>query len=326
MLLLRKFFPFKKKRIVLFHRDFQAFTGGHLKTFNYFQYVQKMSGFSAKIYFSESSAWDNNPWKGECIPEKKWDPLAADILFLAGLDWGSLDGIEIDENIPVINLIQGIRHSDPNDVRYTYLAHKAIRICVSKEIAKALEKTQKVNGPIYTIPNGIDLDFISSVVSGSTIGRKLDVLISGLKNPDLAISLEKRLKAHNYKVECITEKIPRKSYLKKISTAKLSLLLPYDQEGFYLPALESMALGAFTVCPDCIGNRDFCFDDVNCMMPDYDIDSFVSKTVEALNKDLFSFKAIINEGLMTAKAHNIQAEKNSFKNIMKNIDSIWNQK
>ena len=157
--------------------------------------------------------------------------MASDILFLAGLDWEALDDFEIDENKPVINLIQGIRHSDPNDVRYSYLSNKAIRISVSKEITKALEKTQKVNGPIYTIPNGIDLNCTPSMVSGSTRDRELDVLISGDKNPGLARSLEKRLKDHNYKVECIIKKIPREFYLRKISTAKVSLLLPFNKEG-----------------------------------------------------------------------------------------------
>ena len=195
---------FKKERTVLFYRDFRGFTGGHLKIFNYFQHIKKIPKFTSLIYFSENSIWDNNPWEDKCIPEKKWDPSASNILFLAGLDWEALDGIEIDENIPVLNLIQGIRHSDPNDVRYSYLENKAIRICVSKEITEALVKTQKVNGPIYTIPNGIDFNHISSMVSDPKSDKKLDVLISGIKNPDLAISLEKRLKAHNYSVECIT--------------------------------------------------------------------------------------------------------------------------
>jgi GT2 family glycosyltransferase len=39
-------------------------------------------------------------------------------------------------------------------------------------------------------------------------------------------------------------------------------------EGFALPPLEAMATGAAVVCTDAHGNRDFCRDGENCLMPD----------------------------------------------------------
>ncbi len=39
-------------------------------------------------------------------------------------------------------------------------------------------------------------------------------------------------------------------------------------EGFCLPALESMATGGAVVCTDAHGNRDFCEDNANCLMPE----------------------------------------------------------
>ena len=39
-------------------------------------------------------------------------------------------------------------------------------------------------------------------------------------------------------------------------------------EGFCLPVLESMATGGAVVCTDAHGNRDYCTDGVNCLMPD----------------------------------------------------------
>jgi GT2 family glycosyltransferase/glycosyltransferase involved in cell wall biosynthesis len=39
-------------------------------------------------------------------------------------------------------------------------------------------------------------------------------------------------------------------------------------EGFALPPLEAMASGAAVVCTDAHGNRDFCIDGVNCLMPE----------------------------------------------------------
>jgi GT2 family glycosyltransferase len=41
-------------------------------------------------------------------------------------------------------------------------------------------------------------------------------------------------------------------------------------EGFCLPALEAMATGAPVVCTDAHGNRDFCRDGENCLMPEPD--------------------------------------------------------
>jgi glycosyltransferase involved in cell wall biosynthesis len=38
-------------------------------------------------------------------------------------------------------------------------------------------------------------------------------------------------------------------------------------EGFALPPLEAMATGAAVLCTDAHGNRDFCCDGVNCLMP-----------------------------------------------------------
>jgi glycosyltransferase involved in cell wall biosynthesis len=44
-------------------------------------------------------------------------------------------------------------------------------------------------------------------------------------------------------------------------------------EGFCLPALESMATGGAVVCTDAHGNRDFCVDGENCLMPESDVES-----------------------------------------------------
>ncbi|MGH3262317.1 MAG: glycosyltransferase family 4 protein, partial [Trebonia sp.] len=43
-----------------------------------------------------------------------------------------------------------------------------------------------------------------------------------------------------------------------------------SHEGFCLPILEAMAAGTPVVCTDAHGNRDFCADGENCLMPDAD--------------------------------------------------------
>ncbi len=44
-------------------------------------------------------------------------------------------------------------------------------------------------------------------------------------------------------------------------------------EGFCLPPLEAMATGGAVVCTDAHGNRDFCVDGVNCLIPEPTVES-----------------------------------------------------
>ncbi len=57
-----------------------------------------------------------------------------------------------------------------------------------------------------------------------------------------------------------------------------------SHEGFCLPALESMATGGAVVCTDAHGNRDFCVDGENCLMPAPDVAS-VSGAIARLLAD-----------------------------------------
>jgi GT2 family glycosyltransferase/glycosyltransferase involved in cell wall biosynthesis len=53
-------------------------------------------------------------------------------------------------------------------------------------------------------------------------------------------------------------------------------------EGFALPPLEAMATGAAVLCTDAHGNRDFCRDGVNCLMPDPDVRSVAAALTRLL--------------------------------------------
>ncbi len=53
-------------------------------------------------------------------------------------------------------------------------------------------------------------------------------------------------------------------------------------EGFALPPLEAMATGAAVVCTDAHGNRDFCVDGVNCLMPEPDVRSVATALARLL--------------------------------------------
>ena len=79
------------KRVVLFHRDFQRFTGGHLKVWDYFNHVAASPNYEARISFTASSKWDRtNPWFSARDRLVDWNLKKADVLFLAGMDWRAL--------------------------------------------------------------------------------------------------------------------------------------------------------------------------------------------------------------------------------------------
>jgi GT2 family glycosyltransferase/glycosyltransferase involved in cell wall biosynthesis len=73
-------------------------------------------------------------------------------------------------------------------------------------------------------------------------------------------------------------------------------------EGFALPPLEAMATGAAVVTTDAHGNRDFCVDGVNCLMPEPDVNA-VSGAIARLLADPQLRSRLGQAGVETAKAY-----------------------
>jgi glycosyltransferase involved in cell wall biosynthesis len=70
-------------------------------------------------------------------------------------------------------------------------------------------------------------------------------------------------------------------------------------EGFCLPPLEAMATGAAVVCTDAHGNRDFCIDGENCLMPEPTVES-VSGAIGRLLEDPDMRERLGAAGIRTA--------------------------
>lgn len=318
----------KKKKLlssVFFHRDYLRFQGGHLKVYHYFQHLKGSSLYKPQIYFTDRSIQDDsNPWKLQETLDN-WEPAKADILFLAGLDWHAVidraDFRKKKGQIPVINLIQGLSHADPQDIKYKFLKEYAIRICVSKQVEDALIATGQVNGPLFTIPNGLDL---SSLPASLTYNQKdIDILIVAIKKPNLGRDIKKGFSSYALNIDLITELLPRKLFLELLSRSKICLCLPHFEEGFYLPALEAMALGAIVICPDCIGNRDFCIDQKNCFVPTYDQDSIAMTVDSALDLSLQSRLSLLTNASATAIQHSLKHEAEQFLAILQQLKTLW---
>jgi hypothetical protein len=314
------------RQSMLFYRDYGGFTGGHLKVWDYFNHVRFSQSYAPFVYFTPQSSWEqNNPWLNSDKSFIVSDPLVnPDLIFMEGLDWHFLD-VRYKNNspVPIINLVQHVRHAYPNNTRYSFLNHRAIRICVSPEIKTYLEETHQVNGEIFVIPCGLDLSELPQSLDWDK--KDCDLLICALKEPILGQQLKIELEKTEKKVELLTAQIPRTEYLQKLNSAKMTVFLPNQQEGegFYLPALEGMALGTLVICPDCIGNRSFCLSWYNCIRPDYRVESLLNTIQQALQYPRSKIREILTQAKQTANEHNLLTERQAFLEILDNVREIW---
>ncbi len=305
---------------VLFHRDYQGFSGGHLKVWDYFQHVAQSRRFVPHVYFTPSSVWDEtNPWAGmRPQARRRWAPDEADVLFLAGEDWNALPAAARRQFArPTINLIQGVRHADPGQPLAQFLGNRAVRICVSPEVSDAVLATGLVNGPVFTVSNGIDRRLLPTPPKT----RDIDILVAGAKNPAMAEEVEKRLVSA--RVRCLRHPVLRSEFLEALSRSEVAVLLPLQAEGFYLPALEAMALGAIVVCPDCVGNRSYCLDGVNCFRPAYALNGIVEAALAARSLDEGSKAAMLMRAGQTVSNHDLSNERSLFLGILENVFDLW---
>lgn len=303
----------RRNRKILFVRDFKGCTGGHIKVYDYFTHILAAGGFEPKIFFTQDSIFDaTNPWIQH--PQSfVAQPEIADVYFLAGLDWAILakEGFNIGE-APVINLIQGLDHADKSNIKFEFLARPAVRICVSAEIAEALLDTERTNGPIITNPNGIDL---SPFLLPPRRSDAHSVFIGGLKHPSMARDVAEGLSSLGISIDIQTESIPRMSFLTRLALSTVAILLPLPLEGFFLPALEAMAVGSSVIVPDCVGNRSFCLDMYNCLMPAYNTDAIIEAAMRQLqDRDLRH--RLTQAGYSTAAAHTLARERRAFFEIL----------
>lgn len=242
-----------------------------------------------------------------------------DIFFLEGLDWEFLKSAERHNfKRPIINLIAGVRHADVHSQRYKFLRNRAIRICVSQEVAKAIINVGPPNGPIFVIPNAINVYEAPKVTL-----QDIDLLIAALKQPTLGKRLKKRLEKLGQQVELLDARLPRSEFLAKLARAKTTLFLPLAAEGFYLPALEGMALGTIVICPDALGNREFCRPGINAFMPAFSEEAIIAATIEALNMPTSQRKKMLASAQATAAKHSQTKERRAFLRILRQAQELW---
>jgi len=295
---------------MLFLRDYRSFFGGHLKYLHYLKHSLDIDRLHAELFLAPSSLMEaSNIFLGAGVPILS-QLRPADAYFIAGLDWAMLDEANIDtRGRPVINLVQGVRHADPADPRYRYLSRPALRICVSPEVEAALLSSGRVNGPVVHIRAGIDLPDLAATTAPKKTGR---VFVAAAKAPALGVDIAAALSAApGLDLNLATGMLDRRAFLARMAEAEICVTLPDLREGFFLPALEAMVLGAAVVVPDCVGNRSFCRHGETCLVPARQA-AEIAAAVTALAADSGFRARLALAGRATASGYSMSCERETY--------------
>ena len=312
-----------RKKILLFCVNYRKLQGAHLKTWHYFQHARQSEQWEPRIYLSPTTIWDaDNPWHDERANAlTEYRPEEADALFIDGQhNWLRLPAAtRRNWPVPVVCSIQGFRNLNPTKSHKEFLGCRAVRICVSEQVCAAIESTGRVRGPTFVIPNAIDLP----PEVQSPVGEVNDLFIAGMKNSGLAGEIEAVLRAAGWRVTTVTAQIPRGDFLATLRGSAAVLFLPRPREGFYLPALEAMALGTPVVCPDVLGNRTFCRDGVNCLRPPYTKDALLAACFQLREQSPADRKQMRSRARETASRHTLENERKQFLRVLENLSTLW---
>ena len=317
-------------RTVWFHRDYQRFTGGHVKHAHYVDHVVRHARFRPAMTFSSEPASDSlreerrGLWPLNDHLAEHWWPEPRDILFVAGTDWRYVDARGLGElPNPRINLVQHVRHAHVDTELYGYLARRAVRICVSQEVADAIMATGQVQGPTLTIPNGIDMEPFRPVGVAQE-GRVSEVTIVAYKAPALGRELAAVLSVRGIPHRAVFDFMDRRAFLGLLAETHVAVCLPRAEEGFYLPALEAMAAGCIVVTMDCIGNRGFCKPVENCLIG-RDAPTLADAVASALALSPEERAAYREHAASTVEGHSLGVERARFHAVLEDVDRLWRE-
>lgn len=300
---------------LLFYRDFQRYSGGHGKVRDYYDHTDAHPRWSAAVHLSPASVREHNPWFDRpARVESDWRPDSASALLLGGMDW--LAYPRDHPSLPVINLVQGVRHADPGDVRHAFLSRPAVRICVSAPVADAILGSGLVRGPVQVIEAGLSIP----VRDSGPLGRR-GIVVDAVKQPRVGAALASRLSAAGHQVTLLEQRIARTVYLQLLAGSEIAVLLPGPSEGFYLPGLEAMALGCPAVVPDGGGNRAYLEPGTNALVPPMDAIALAA-AVEQLH-DVGLRARLVAAGRLTASRFTLDRERAAFHRVLDELDALW---
>lgn len=304
---------------MFFHRDLHHFAGGHLKVWDYFNHVGVSGLFEPVIRFTKRSIWtDANPWHQEKARlTDVWPPREDGPLFLGNMDWRFLPEHQRDNpGRLILNLVQALTCTKPDHPHYQTLQHPAVRICVSEQITAALTATGRTNGPVITIPAGVDGRELPATLPQAE--RDISVLIAAFKRPELGQAIAAEL-ADMPGVKLLTEQLLRSDFLDHLRRAKVAVLLPKELEGFFLPPVEAMLLDTPVICLDAVGNRSFCIPGETCRMPAPDAAAIAQAVRETAAMEGSEREQLLHRARHTASRYTLDHERQTFITILRSV-------
>jgi len=283
---------------------------------HYFQYVLYSGVARPQLYLTPSSRRDHSNFF-LTYPELVVDRLeACDVLFLGGVDWPIADALGLlGADIPIIALLQNVRHANPDDPYRRYNHLRAIRICNGREVAEAIASLGVPNGPMHVIPSAFAP---LAEMRRDWSRRTADIFIAGFKNPALAEAVASRLVNAGLRVDVSTHQIPSNEYHCRMAQSRVALVLTHMQEGSPLPALAAMGLDVAVVIPDTPGIHDYCRHEETALLPDRDAEALARAAQRLLADDVLCARLRTN-GQRIAERHTLDFEHAAFLPILRQI-------
>ncbi|GGO63578.1 glycosyltransferase [Bowmanella pacifica] len=304
------------RKTVSFHRRYLAYTGGHQKVRDYMGHLLAQDSFSLRLWLENRSAIQPTLFEGidKVSYESEYRPDLADIVFLAGMDWDDYLPFA-SEAQPKINLIQHVRHGNKHHPLFKFLSHRAIRLCVSEAVRQAI--LPHANGPCFTIRMGHEFPKV-------TYPKVFQLYILATKNPDLGISVRDKAAKLGLSVILHDKPVERSAVHQAMSQSLVTLALPNNTEGFYLPGIEAMALSDWAIVPDCIASREYSLSSANISVCERDSEACIAAIQEALVRGR-GISGIIRrwKGRRIAQSYSLKTEQLAVQRVFQQIPSLW---
>jgi hypothetical protein len=295
-------------------------TGGQRVLRQWFDHIAAHPSWHCQLFVTPEADWvPHTPW-ADIEPRVSIPPSALDLLLLEGItDWPLLTPAQRWATAPPrLHLIQHLRHADPHDDRFVFLGLPAIRVAVSEPVAEALASSGRCRGPVLTIPAGLPLP-----TAATSWDPQAPVLVLGLKAPQLAQALGALLQAAAIPHRLLLGPLPQPDFFAAITAAGLVVALPMASgEGFFLPALETLALGRPLIVPDAGGNRAFCRAGLNCLQPPADA-AALAAAVQCLRADRPQAAALGSAGPAAAAPFSLLAERQAVHRLLDQLPQLW---
>lgn len=303
-------------KTISFHRQYRAYSGGHQKVRDYLQHTILSGLYSPSLWLEKGAKIQpelfNNIEGVKYL--SNYQPQLCDVAFLAGMDWLAYQPFFNERQIKV-NLIQHVRHGDPQHPLFQFLKYKAIRLCVSDAVKKAIEPY--ANGPCLTIAMGHTIPVIKT-------DKINDIYILATKQPALGKHLFDWGTHAGLKVLLHDSPVERQQVYQSMASAKVVITLPNKTEGFFLPGIEAMALADWAVVPDCIASREYSLPMANVTRCELTLSDCQRALIDALkaanawHHGLFKWR-----GKGICDNYSLIKERRAYHTILGKIETMW---